>query len=210
MQGKSLLGDPEKLVRRALEIDGKNIKALALSGTIAFDRQDYPQAIREWQKVVALVPADSPIAGGIQNSIRDAENRLAISGKKLEESGSPVKAESALPVSVSGVVELDPKLAASVAGGDTLFVFARAVDGPKMPVAMLRKKVGDLPLKFTLDDSMSMTPQFKLSTAGRVVVGARISRSGDALARAGDIEGMSAPVFPGTAPVRILISNTVQ
>jgi cytochrome c-type biogenesis protein CcmH len=121
-----------------------------------------------------------------------------------------VKAESALPASISGVVELDPKLAATVGSGDTLFVFARAVDGPKMPVAMLRKKVGDLPLKFTLDDSMSMTPQFKLSTAGRVVVGARISRSGDALARAGDIEGMSAPVLPGAAPVRIVIGNTVQ
>ncbi|WP_265943508.1 c-type cytochrome biogenesis protein CcmI [Dechloromonas sp. A34] len=210
MQGKSLLGEPEKLVRRALEIDGKNIKALALSGTIAFDRQDYPQAIREWQKVIALVPADSPIGGGIQNSIRDAENRLAISGKKLEEPGSPVKVESAAPASVAGVVELDPKLAASVAKGDTLFVFARAVDGPKMPLAMLRKTVGDLPLKFTLDDSMSMTPQFKLSTAGKVVVGARISRSGDALARAGDIEGMSAPVSPGTAPVRIVIGTTVQ
>ena len=160
-QGRSLLGEPEKIVRRALEIDGKNIKALALSGTIAFDHQNYALAIREWQKVVALVPADSPVAGGIQNSIRDAENRMAIAGKTLEPAGAipSIKAESAVAVSVSGVVELDPKLASAVSSGDTVFVFARAVDGPKMPVAMLRKKVGDLPLKFSLDDSRSMTPR---------------------------------------------------
>lgn len=211
-QGKSLLGEPEKLVRRALEIDGKNIKALALAGTIAFDRQNYSLAIREWQKVIALVPPESPVAAGIQNSIRDAENRMAIAGKTLEPGGPipAIKAESALVAGVSGVVELDPKLAATVSSGDTVFVFARAVDGPKMPLAMLRKKVGDLPLKFSLDDSMSMTPQFKLSTAGKVVVGARVSKSGDALARAGDIEGLSAPVSPGVGDVRIVISNTVR
>lgn len=211
-QGKSLLGEPEKLVRRALEIDGKNIKALALAGTIAFDRQNYPLAIREWQKVIALVPPESPVAGGIQNSIRDAENRMAIAGKALEPAGPipAAKIESAVVGSVSGIVELDPKLAATVSSGDTVFVFARAVDGPKMPVAMLRKKVGDLPLKFSLDDSMAMTPQFKLSTAGKVVVGARVSKSGDALARSGDIEGMSAPVSPGVGDLKIVIKNPVR
>lgn len=212
-QGKSLLGEPEKLVRRALEIDGKNIKALALAGTIAFDRQNYTAAIREWQKVIALVPADSPVANGIQNSIRDAENRMAIAGKTLEPAG-PIPAakpdNSFAAVSVAGVVELDPKLAASVSRDDTVFVFARAVDGPKMPVAMLRKKVADLPLKFSLDDSMSMTPQFKLSTAGKVVVGARVSKSGDALARPGDIEGVSAAVSPGVRDIRIVIANPVR
>lgn len=209
--GKSLAGEPEKLVRRALEIDPKNIKALALSGTIAFDRQDYAAAIGEWQKVVALVPEASAVAAGIQNSIRDAENRMAIAGKRGE-SAKPVAAEPG-PIAaakVAGVVELDPKLRASVTPGDTLFIFARAVDGPKMPVAMQRKKVVDLPLQFALDDSMSMTPQFKLSMVGKVVIGARVSRSGDALPRPGDLEGMSVPVTVGADNVRILIGNTVK
>lgn len=206
-QGKRLEGEPEKLVYRALEIDPNNIKALALAGTIAFDRQHYALAIREWRKVLVQVPEESAVAAGIQNSIIDAENRMAIAGKQAETSNA---AQPAVVARVGGVVELDPALRAQVTPGDTLFVFARAVDGPKMPVAMLRKKVGDLPLQFTLDDSMSMTPQFKLSTVGKVVIGARISRSGDALARAGDLEGLSAPLLVGTENARILIGTTVK
>lgn len=203
-QGKSLAGEPEKLVRRALEIDPNNLKALALSGTIAFDRQDYQAAIGEWRRVLALLPADSGAAAGIQGSIRDAENRLAIAGQKAQ--AQPAAAGG----KVAGVVSIDPQLAATVKPGDTLFVFARAVDGPKMPLAMLRAKAGELPLRFTLDDSMAMAPQFKLSAAARVVVGARISRSGDALARAGDVEGLSGPVAPGAGEVKIVIDSVVR
>lgn len=210
-QGKSLAGEPEKLVRRALEIDGKNVKALALSGTIAFDRQDYAQAIREWQKVLALLPEDSGAAAGIQGSIRDAENRLAISGRQVEELRQVSEQKPApAPTKVAGVVELDPKLRASMKPGDTLFIFARALNGPKMPVAMLRAKASELPLPFALDDSMAMAPQFKLSNVGQVVVGARISKSGDALARPGDLEGLSMPVAAGADNVRIIINSVVQ
>lgn len=210
-QGKKLIGEPEKLVRRALEIDPKNIKALALSGTIAFDRQEYAQAIREWQKVVALVPEDSAAAAGIAGSIRDAENRLAISSKQVSEV-TPVagKEPQATIASISGTVELDSSMRAAMKPGDTLFVFARAVDGPRMPVAMMRAKAGELPMNFTLDDSMAMSPQFKLSTVGRVVVGARISKSGDALARAGDLEGLSAPISAKSGNVKIIINSIVQ
>jgi cytochrome c-type biogenesis protein CcmH len=206
-QGRTLQGEPEKLIRRALEIDPKNIKALALAGTIAFDRQDYPGAIGEWRKVLALVPADSSVATGIQGSIRDAENRLAVAGSKVEQRN--VKDEMAAG-SVSGSVTLDPALAKSVAPGNTLFVFARAVDGPKIPLAIMRKTAADLPLKFTLDDSMAMAPNFRLSQFKQVVVGARISKSGDAMPRSGDLEGLSAPVVPGTANIKIQIGQKVK
>lgn len=206
-QGRSLSGEPERLVRKALEIDPSNIKALALAGTIAFDRQDYALAIREWRKVQALVPADSPVFAGIQGSIVDAENRMAIAGQQAAKVEAPVAAAGA---KVAGVVEIDPKLRAEVGPGDTLFVFARAVDGPKMPVAMMRKKVSDLPLQFSLDDSMSMTPQFKLSSVGKVIIGARVSRSGDALARAGDFEGLSQAVAVGAGNVKVVINTTVK
>ena len=210
-QGKKLFGEPEKLVRRALEIDPKNIKALALAGTIAFDRQEYAQAIREWQKVLALVPEDSAPAAGIAGSIRDAENRLAISSKQVSEvTPAAGKEPLAAIASISGTVELDSSLRSAMKSGDTLFVFARAVDGPKMPVAMMRAKAAELPMSFTLDDSMAMSPQFKLSTVGRVVVGARISKSGDALARAGDLEGLSAPISSKAGNVKIMINSIVQ
>lgn len=209
-QGKRLAGEPEKLVRRALEIDPRNIKALALSGTIFFDRQDYPQAIREWRKVLEQLPEQSAVATGIQGSIRDAENRMAIAG---QQNTVPVVSSDELPPAVArvdGIVELDPALRASIKPDDTLFVFARAVDGPKMPVAMLRARAGDLPLSFKLDDSMSMAPQFKLSSVAQVVVGARVSKSGDALARPGDFEGLSAPVAVGAGNVKIVIKSTVR
>mgnify|MGYP000432713174 CR=1 FL=1 len=210
-QGKKLIGEPEKLIRRALEIDPKNVKALALSGTIAFDSQAYGLAIREWQKVLALVPDDSAAAAGIAASIRDAENRLAISSRQPGEVvPSSEKEASAVIANVSGTVELDASLRSAIKPGDTLFVFARAVDGPKMPVAMMRAKAGDMPLKFTLDDSMAMSPQFKLSKVGQVVVGARISKSGDALARTGDLEGLSMPVLANTGHVRITINSIVR
>lgn len=210
-QGKRLAGEPEKLVRRALEIDPNNLKALALSGTIAFERQDYAAAIGEWQKVLALLPEDAGAAAGIQGSIRDAENRLAAAGKPSPAQPAVGEAKvAAAGAKVSGVVSIDPQLAATVKPGDTLFVFARAVNGPKMPVAMFRAKVGELPLRFTLDDSMSMAPQFKLSGAGQVVVGARVSRSGDALPRAGDLEGLSEAVSPGADNLKIVIGSVVR
>jgi cytochrome c-type biogenesis protein CcmH len=208
-QGKRLEGEPEKLVNKALQLDPANIKALALAGTIAFDRQDYTRAISQWRKVQSLVPEDSAVAAGIQGSIQDAENRMAIAAKSdVAKPGVPSATESA--IKVSGIVELDPSLKSKIAAGDSLFIFARAVNGPKMPVAMLRKKVEDLPLKFYLDDTMSMSPQFKLSTAGQIVVGARISKSGDALPRAGDIEGISQQIAPGAVNVRVVISNIVN
>ncbi len=209
-QSKRLAGEPEKLVRRALEIDPQNIKALALSGTIAFDRQDYSQAISEWRKVLERLPAQSPVAAGIQGSIRDAENRMAIAG---QQNAAPLVSKDEVPAAVArveGIIELDPALRASIKPDDTLFVFARAVDGPKMPVAMLRARAGELPLRFKLDDSMSMAPQFKLSSVAQVVVGARVSKSGDALARPGDFEGLSVPVPVGAGNVKIVIKSTVR
>lgn len=206
-QGRQLQGEPEKIVRRALEVDPKNLKALALSGTIAFDRQDYRAAIGEWRKILALVPAESPIASGIQGSIRDAENRLAMAGGKVE--STDLKAEMAA-AGVSGSVTLDPALASGVQPGDTLFVFARAVDGPNIPLAIMRKTAAELPLKFTLDDSMAMAPNFRLSQFKQVVIGARISRSGDAMPRSGDLEGLSQPVAPGSGGVKININHKVK
>jgi cytochrome c-type biogenesis protein CcmH len=207
-QNRQLAGEPEKIVRQALAVDPRNIKALALSGTIAFERSDFRGAIDEWQKILPLVPPDSQAASGIQNSIRDAEARLVAAGGSLP---AAVKAPAAAAANkVAGRIEIDPALAAKIAPGDTLFVFARALDGPRMPVAMARLAAGDFPASFLLDDSMSMTPNFKLSQQKQVIVGARISRSGDAQPRAGDLEGYSAAVAPGAQDVKIVIDAAVK
>mgnify|MGYP001324208442 CR=1 FL=1 len=202
VQGRRLQGEPEKLVRRALEIDPNNMKALALSGTAAFERQDYRGAIAEWRKVLALVPPESNVARGMQGSIMDAESRLAAAGGSATATAGGTR--------VSGIVALDPSLSGKVAPTDTVFVFARAEQGPKMPLAILRKTVADLPLRFELDDSMAMSPNFRLSRQASVVVGARISRQGDAQPRAGDWQGLAEPVAPGSEDVKIVINSLIQ
>ena len=101
-------------------------------------------------------------------------------------------------------VSLDPALAARVQPGDTLFVFARAAEGPRMPLAIVRQPAGTAAVEVTLDDSSAMAPQFKLSGFPRVVVGARISRSGNATPQPGDLEGLSDPMdSQGTARIMI-------
>jgi cytochrome c-type biogenesis protein CcmH len=92
---------------------------------------------------------------------------------------------------------------------DSVFIFARAATGPRMPLAILRKKVSDLPLDFSLDDSMAMSPASRLSSASQVVVGARISKSGNAMPQPGDLQGFSAAVAPGTRALTIEIGDVV-
>lgn len=200
-QGRKLQGEPERLVRQALEVDGRNLKALALLGTIRFEKGDYSGAIGEWQKILALVPGDSNVAQGIQGSIRDAENRLAAGG---------ATAATAPAATLKGRVTLDPALRGQVAPGDTVFIFARAEQGPKMPLAIVRRTVADLPLDFVLDDSQALSPNLRLSQHPRVLVGARISRSGDAQPRPGDLQAVPAAAVPGSGDVRLVIDSAVN
>lgn len=203
-QGRSLRGEPEKIIQRALAADPRNIKALALSGSAAFERQDYAAAIAEWRKVLDIVPPDSNVADRIRNSIADAESR---SGGRAGEAGGNTAAKTG--VSVQGVVALDSGLRSQVADGDTVFIFARPVAGAKMPLAIKRIQVRDLPARFTLDDSMAMPGGPKLSDHAQVVVGARVSKSGDATPRSGDLEGYADAVPAGATGVRLTISRQI-
>jgi cytochrome c-type biogenesis protein CcmH len=93
---------------------------------------------------------------------------------------------------------------------DTVFVFARPAEGSRMPLAILRKQVKDLPLQFTLDDSMAMSPANALSGASKVIVGARISRSGNAMPQPGDLTGQTATVNVGASGLQIEIKDAVK
>jgi len=111
---------------------------------------------------------------------------------------------------VGGEVRLADALKAGASPDDTVFVFARAVDGPKMPLAIVRKQVRDLPLRFELDDSSAMSPATRLSTARRVVVGARVSKSGSATPQPGDLQGFSPVVDVGRSDLRVEIAQQVR
>jgi cytochrome c-type biogenesis protein CcmH len=111
---------------------------------------------------------------------------------------------------VRGKVVLSAALAAKASPGDTVFVFARAAQGPRVPLALVRRQVKDLPFEFSLDDSMAMMPDFTLSKYSPVIVGARISHSGDAIAAPGDLQGFSKAVTVGSNGVNVTIDQVVQ
>jgi cytochrome c-type biogenesis protein CcmH len=204
-RGQNLQGEPEELVQRALQIDPQNLKALALAGTAAFTRGDYRGAERFWQRMVPLLPPDSEDARTVESNI--AEARTLAAGKAGERKPAPEKAAAA---AVSGTVSLSPQLASNAAPDDTVFIFARAPEGPPLPLAVVRKKVRDLPARFTLDDSMAMSPAAKLSAYPRVVVVARVSKGGTPTAAPGDLQGTSAAVANTARGVEVVIDATVR
>lgn len=211
-QNNSLQGEPESLIARALLADPKNIKALALSGGVAFERRDYQGAVAQWKKILLLVPPESDIARSTTSSIGQAQGlaggpATAQAPVAAAASAPTPKAPVAEAVEVGGTVELDPALRSKVADTDTVFIFARAAEGPRFPLAVLRKQVKDLPASFVLDDSMSMVATAKLSGFPMVVVGARISKSGSATPSVGDFEGVSEPVRPGAKGLKIRINS---
>lgn len=207
--GRNLEGEPSRLIAQALKIDPNNLKALSLAGTAAFDRKDFAGALRDWEKMTKIAP-DSQFAQQIQSGIDEA--RKLMGGRSVTPMASqPAGSSPAIgDATISGTVTLSAALAGRAGSEDTLFVFARAAEGSRMPLAILRKQVKDLPLTFTLDDSMAMSPAARLSSAKRVVVGARISKGGDAAAKAGDLQGLSAPMNVGTRGLKIEISELVS
>ncbi len=213
-QGRRLSGEPEKIIARALAIDPRHIKSLALMGSAAFEHGDFGAAIQAWRTILTLVPPDSNVAQSIGNSIADAERRMGGvtapaggSARPAPVAAAPVAADSA---AVSGTVALAPELAGKLPANGTLFVFARAVDGSRIPLAMARVNGAKLPYSFKLDDSMSMAPNARLSGARMVIVGARVSLGGEALAKPGDFEGFSAPVAVGANGVVVTIADVVK
>jgi cytochrome c-type biogenesis protein CcmH len=200
-QGQTLRGEPARLVEQALQIDPRNLKALALAGSAAFERQDYAAAVEHWAAASRIVPPDSELARGLQGSLADARAALAQGGAAPAPAASAVAASAA----ISGRVRLAPALAARVSPDDTVFVFARAAEGPRMPLAILKRRAGELPFEFRLDDSQAMSPQMKLSGFDRVMIGARISKSGNATPQSGDLQGQAGPLPGSAANVELLI-----
>ncbi len=191
LQDRRTAGEPERLIAQALAIDPRHPKALALAGSAAFERQDHAEAARLWQAARDGAPAGSAFAAGLDRS--------------LAEVGAATPAPAA--ARITGRVSLAPALAARAAPTDIVFVFARAAEGSRMPLAVVRRSVADLPFDFTLDDSLAMSPQAKLSGATRVIVGARLSRSGNAMPQAGDLQGETAAIGTSSEGVRVVIDR---
>lgn len=205
-QGRTLKGEPEKVLKRALAADPNNVKALVLAGTAAYDRNDKAAAVQLWERALAVLPAESEMARRVRASVAEVrgESQIAQAPKV------PKVPKAAAGARVSGTVKVDPKLAGKIGPDDTVFIFARAAEGPRMPLAIMRRQGRDLPVKFTLDDSMAMAPQMNLSAFPRVVIGARVSKSANAAAQPGDLQGSSGPISVGSERVDVTIDTEVR
>ncbi|HEY2926041.1 c-type cytochrome biogenesis protein CcmI [Piscinibacter sp.] len=191
----NLEGQPLQLVKTALQLDPGNPMALSLAATAAYKRKDFPEAARHWQRLLEQLPSDSEDARWLV--------------KTLAEIGAPAAPAAAATggQSVSGSVSLAPALQGDVRPTDTVFVYARATDGSRIPLAVQRARVADLPLQFKLDDSMAMSPQHRLSDVAEVRIEARVSRNGSATPAPGDLIAGGEVVKTGSRGVALRIDR---
>ncbi len=196
-----------ELTNRALKIDPNNPKALTIGGALAFEQHDYKRVVDLWSNLFSQLEPGSEDAKAVMSGIEGARAAAKAQGQFIPE--PKIKQAAAAPGTVSGSVTLSPELQSKAGVDDTLYIFAQAVSGPRMPLAVLKIPAKELPLKFSLDDTLAMAPMMKLSNFKTVIVGARISKSGNAMPQKGDLVGFSHPVQVGSSDIRITIDKTV-
>lgn len=199
MHGGSLQGKAGELIARALKIDPNEPQALLLAGAAARERQDFAAAAEYWSRLLPQLEPDSDEAKTVAAAIGEARE---IAGARAA-AGKPGAATGQL----AGEVMLSGKLAGNVQPDDVVFVFARAEEGPRMPLAAMRGTVADLPLNFRLDDSMALAGGRRISDFASVIVEARITRAGNASTSSGDLFGRITGVKPGNHKLRLVIDQ---
>lgn len=189
-------------VAQALDAQPDQPKALALAGMMALRRGDAAEALVHWERLQTLLPPDSEAARQIQTNIAQAR-AMATGGPAAQAAAAPApaapapsataggaSAPPASPARISGRARIADALRDQVRPTDTVFILARPAEGSRMPLAIMRMRVSDLPRAFVLDDSTSMSPEATLSRASKVRVEIRISQSGGAAAQPGDLSGV--------------------
>jgi cytochrome c-type biogenesis protein CcmH len=188
--GGSTEGKPTEIVAAILKKDPNHKGGLWMAGVAAAERKDAAKAAEYWGRLKAQLPPESDEARQIGQYIAEVQGMPA-----APEAPAPAaKSEPAKRIRVK--VDLADGLKGQAAPEDALFIFARAAEGPPMPLAVAKKQVKDLPVEVELTDTMVMMPGMSLSSFERVVVGARVSKSGKPTPSPGDLQGMTEPVAP--------------
>lgn len=216
-ENKGINPEALKLINQALQLDSKNPKALALKGSAEFEAKQYAESIRYWKMAIDyLSPNDQQFAQALQGSIAEAQSQLRPSAQTPAPplntpsvSNSVANPTTSNSPKVVGQVTLNAQFAKQVSPTDTVFIYARAINGPRMPVAIIRITAKDLPYNFTLSDAQAMSPEISISKFKEFSVSARVSKSGNALPEKGDLIGLVTPVPIGANQVQIVI-NDVQ
>ena len=207
---RNMQGKPEQIIDRALAVQPNHAKSLWLAGTAALQAGKYNKAILHWQTLLDMHQDKS--SEGAQTLLKQIAQARSYLGDKAaapsvaQKPTNPVKGKTVVQVSVN----LDSKLKSKASPDDTVFIFARAVQGPPMPLAIVKKQVKDLPITVSLNDAMAMVPDMTMSNFQQIYIGARVSKSGDATPKSGDLQGRSTPINTGKAQnIKITISQEI-
>ena len=216
LAGGTLNDQAAEAIDNSLALDGSNLKALWLEATLALQQKRYPDALALWQKLRGLLPEASSDAQLVESNIAEAAQLAGMKSPAVANTATPRTQPAALPRSegadagqpaLSGTVSVDRSLLSAIERGATLFIYAKAVDSPGPPLAVMRTTTDTWPVSFRLDDSMAMIPSRRLSQFQKVVVEARVSRTGQATPATGDLYATSEVINPGTAKKLSLIIN---
>jgi cytochrome c-type biogenesis protein CcmH len=199
-------GEPWQVIRDILQKDPQNFGALLMAGSASYAHAKYADALKYWQQARAPLTPDNPDVPGLDNAIGTVQQKLGMPVSQPEVSKPKVAASG---LNIAGQVSLSPALKSKVSPGDVVFVYATPTNGERMPLAVFKSTVAQLPLSFTLDDSTAMTPERKLSAAGEVLVKVRVSKSGNAIPQSGDLVGSMGPVKVGVQGLKLEIKDLV-
>jgi len=219
-------GKPHALIMQALKLEPTNMKALALAGTAELRMGNRAASLAYWEKLKTLLQKDSADYREVESIIAEVKTTkldtprsmapppaatvAAVPAIPAGKAGADNAAKSGAGARVTGKVAIAPEITSKLAPGDTLFVFARAKEGPRMPLAVMRvaaPAASGFPLPFELNDAMAMAPGMNLSKFPEVVIEARISKSGNALLQPGDLAGMTPVIKTGATGVLVTIGK---
>jgi cytochrome c-type biogenesis protein CcmH len=211
-QKGDMRGKPAELIRKAVKLVPDDTTALWLAGMVEEQEGNHKLAISYWERLTPQIQDDPDASSRIAALISKARERAGLPAQPVTVVADTKSAEK--PAGIAGKrvlvkVSLSPELSGKVGPDESLFIYAKALQGPKMPLAAERRKVRDLPLTLSLDDSGAMMPAMKISNFAQVVVGARVSRSGGAITQSGDLKGEVAPVNVGADTVVNIVIDTV-
>jgi cytochrome c-type biogenesis protein CcmH len=227
VQGGNFSGEPWAVINRILKANPNQNNALLLAGSASFSEGRFAQAIQYWERVRASLPPQSEDINALDSALAQARERLApgrasaqsaSSGRAYDQSApsglasaqpvspaSPLTSSSVAAARIAGRVSLAPELAAQTSPSDTVFIYATPAQGGRMPLAIVRTTVAALPFDFVLDDSQAMGPQSKLSSASEVVLKARISKTGQAMAQPGELGVSLGPIKNPSSQLSLVI-----
>ncbi len=233
-QTQSLSGRPEELVDEALKISPKHWKALALKGTALYNRDDFKGAAAVWERLLREQQPGTEEYQNALNMVNDARQHAGLppAAEKMAPArmtqnnamlpaapgaGDAFRSAERAPAAaasaqISGTVSISADLAKELTGDETVFIFARPVEGSRMPVALMQIPASRLPAEFTLDSSMRLAGGMAgagLETLDKAVVGARVSKSGNLMPQAGDLEGLTPAVAVGSRNLTVKITRKI-